>query len=584
MFVFFLIPELSNPSKRQVHAMKFSEYRYERPDVQAFQQRFQELLQGFASAESYEEQDRIMREINQLRSGFDTMQEIAGVRHTINTNDEFYKAEQDFYDETGPVVQESITDYYRALVHSKFRAQLEQKWGRQLFRLAELSLKTFSPEVIEDLQRENKLTTEYAKLIASAKIPFEGEERNLSQLIPFQQSTDREVRKRAAEAAYGFLAEHEDELDRIYDELVQVRTKIAKKLGFRNFVELAYARLSRTDYDAEKVANFRSQVLKHIVPVATKLKERQKQRIGVDQLLYYDESFAFKSGNAVPKGDPDWIVKNGAKMYRELSPETDEFFTFLTENGLMDLVAKQGKRAGGYCTFISDYKAPFIFSNFNGTSGDIDVLTHEAGHAFQMYESRGFEVPEYQFPTLEACEIHSMSMEFFTWPWMDLFFEEQVDKYRFDHLASAVIFIPYGVAVDEFQHYVYEHPEATPAERKQAWREIERKYVPYRNYADNAYLERGGFWHKQGHIFNSPFYYIDYTLAQICAFQFWKKMHEDREAAWADYLRLCQQGGSQSFTELVQTAGLISPFEDGCVTSVIGSIEAWLDGVDDSAL
>lgn len=564
--------------------MKFSEYRYERPDVQAFQQRFQELLQGFASAESYEEQDRIMREINQLRSGFDTMQEIAGVRHTINTNDEFYKAEQDFYDEAGPVVQESITDYYRALVHSKFRAQLEQKWGRQLFRLAELSLKTFSPEVIEDLQRENKLTTEYAKLIASAKIPFEGEERNLSQLIPFQQSTDREVRKRAAEAAYGFLAEHEDELDRIYDELVQVRTKIAKKLGFRNFVELAYARLSRTDYDAEKVANFRSQVLKHIVPVATKLKERQKQRIGVDQLLYYDESFAFKSGNAVPKGDPDWIVKNGAKMYRELSPETDEFFTFMTENGLMDLVAKQGKRAGGYCTFISDYKAPFIFSNFNGTSGDIDVLTHEAGHAFQMYESRGFEVPEYQFPTLEACEIHSMSMEFFTWPWMDLFFEEQVDKYRFDHLASAVIFIPYGVAVDEFQHYVYEHPEATPAERKQAWREIERKYVPYRNYADNAYLERGGFWHKQGHIFNSPFYYIDYTLAQICAFQFWKKMHEDREAAWADYLRLCQQGGSQSFTELVQTAGLISPFEDGCVTSVIGSIEAWLDGVDDSAL
>ncbi|MBW4838747.1 MAG: M3 family oligoendopeptidase [Paenibacillaceae bacterium] len=564
--------------------MKFSEYPYERPDVQVFQQRFMELLDAFKAVDTYEEQDRIMREINQLRSGFDTMQETASTRHTIDTNDEFYQAEQDFYDENGPIVQESITNYYRALVGSKFRAELEEKWGRQLFRLAELSLKTFSPEVIEDLQRENKLTTEYAKLIASAKIWFEGEERNLTQLIPFQQSTDREVRKHAAEAAYGFLAEHEGDLDRIYDELVQVRTKIAKKLGFSNFVELGYARLSRTDYDAEKVANFRSQVLKHIVPVATKLKDRQKNRIGVDQLRYYDESFAFKSGNAAPKGDPEWIVKNGEKMYAELSSETNQFFTFMTENELMDLVAKPGKRAGGYCTFISDYKAPFIFSNFNGTSGDIDVLTHEAGHAFQMYESRRFEVPEYQFPTLEACEIHSMSMEFFTWPWMDLFFEEQADKYRFDHLASAMIFIPYGVAVDEFQHYVYAHPEATPAERKQTWRDIERKYVPYRNYADNDYLERGGFWQRQGHIYNSPFYYIDYTLAQICAFQFWKKMHEDRDAAWADYLHLCQQGGSRSFTELVKTAGLISPFEDGCVTSVIGSIEAWLEGVDDTVL
>jgi len=564
--------------------MKFSEYHYERPDVKAFEQKFKELLDAFTSAGSYEEQDQAMKGINKLRSEFDTLQQIASVRHSIDTNDEFYKAEQDFFDENGPVVQEYITDYYRALVGSKFRSELEKKWGRQLFQLAELSLKTFSPEVIEDLQQENKLTTEYAKLIASAKIQFEGEERTLSQLIPFQQSTDRDMRKRAMEASSGFMAENEETFDRIYDDLVKVRTKIAKKLGFNNYVELGYARMARTDYNAGMVASFRNQVLEHIVPVATKLKERQKNRIGVDQLLYYDENFAFKTGNATPKGDPEWIVENGAKMYAELSPETKEFFTFMQENGLMDLVAKKGKQSGGYCTYISEYGAPFIFSNFNGTSGDIDVLTHEAGHAFQVYESRSFAVPEYSFPTYEACEIHSMSMEFFTWPWMDLFFKEEVDKYRFEHLASGLIFIPYGVTVDEFQHFVYENPDATPAERKQAWREIERKYLPHRNYADNAYLEQGGFWHKQGHIFNTPFYYIDYTLAQICAFQFWKKMHENREEAWKDYLHLCRQGGSKSFTELVKVAGLISPFEDGCVTSVIGSIEAWLDSVDDSTL
>ncbi|MCT1399304.1 oligoendopeptidase F [Paenibacillus sp. LC231] len=564
--------------------MKFSEYRYERPDVKAFEQKFKEQLNAFTSASTYEEQDEAMTRINKLRSEMDTLSQLVYIRHSIDTNDEFYKAEQDFFDENGPVIQEYITDYYRALVDSKFRAQLEDKWGRQLFQLAELSLKTFSPEIIEDLQQENKLTTEYSKLIASAKIQFEGEERTLSQLIPFQQSTDRNMRKRAMEASSGFMAENEANFDRIYDDLVKVRTKIAKKLGFNNYVELGYARMARTDYNAEMVANFRNQVLEHIVPVASKLKERQQKRIDVDQLLYYDENFSFKSGNATPKGDPDWIVNHGAKMYEELSPETHEFFTFMQENGLMDLVAKKGKQSGGYCTYISEYGAPFIFSNFNGTSGDIDVLTHEAGHAFQVYESRGFEVPEYGFPTYEACEIHSMSMEFFTWPWMDRFFEDEADKYRFDHLASGLIFIPYGVTVDEFQHFVYENPDATPAERKQAWREIERKYLPHRNYDDNAYLEQGGFWHKQGHIFSTPFYYIDYTLAQICAFQFWKKMHEDQSAAWADYLNLCRQGGSKSFTELVKVAGLISPFEDGCVTSVIGSIEAWLDSVDDAAL
>lgn len=564
--------------------MKFTEYNYERPDVQAFELKFKELLTAFNSANSYEEQDVVMTKINKLRSEFDSMQTIVSIRHSINTTDEFYKEENDFFDEVGPVVQEFINDYYQALVQSKFRAELQNKWGVQLFQLAELALKSFSPEIIEDLQMENKLTTEYKQLIASAKIPFDGEELTLSQILPFTQSIDRDTRKRAEEAKTGFMGENEEKFDRIYDDLVKVRTLMAKKLGYKNFVELGYARMSRTDYNAEMVANFRDQVAKYIVPVTTKLKERQRGRIDVDQLYYYDENISFKSGNAIPKGDPDWIVKNGEKMYAELSPETNEFFTFMQENELMDLVSKKGKESGGYCTYISEHGAPYIFSNFNGTSGDIDVLTHEAGHAFQVYESRSFQVPEYSFPTYEACEIHSMSMEFFTWPWMDLFFKEDADKYRFDHLASSLIFIPYGVTVDEFQHFVYENPDATPAERKKAWREIERKYLPHRDYADNEYLEQGAFWHKQGHIFSTPFYYIDYTLAQICAFQFWKKMHEDREAAWADYLNLCRQGGSKSFTELVKVAGLILPFEDGCVTSVIGSIESWLDSVDDTVL
>ncbi|GAB6989322.1 M3 family oligoendopeptidase [Paenibacillus pini] len=564
--------------------MKFTEYPYERPDMKVIEQRFKESIHNFEEASTFEVQNQVMNEINKLRSEFETMGELVGIRHSIDTNDEFYKAEQDLFDEIKPVYQEYITEYYKALVNSKFRDELESKWGKQLFLLAEMSLKTFSPEIIEDLQLENKLSTEYTLLIASAKISFDGEERTLSQLTPYEESTDREVRRSASEARYKFMSDHEAEFDRIYDELVKVRTKMARKLGYANYVELGYARMNRTDYNAEMVANFRKQVQDFIVPVASKLKDRQRKRLGLDQLYFYDEAVSFKTGNATPKGDPQWILDQGVQMYSELSPEINEFFNFMVENDLMDLISKKGKQSGGYCTYMSKFSAPFIFSNFNGTSGDIDVLTHEAGHAFQVYSSRNYEVPEYHFPTNESAEIHSMSMEFFTWPWMELFFKEDTDKYRFHHLESALLFIPYGVSVDEFQHFVYENPDATPAERKQAWSEIESKYLPHRDFGDNEYLKQGGFWQKQGHIYQMPFYYIDYTLAQICAFQFWKRMNEDWKSAWADYLTLCQAGGSLSFTGLVALAGLKSPFEDGCVSSVIGVIENWLDRVDDTVL
>ncbi|GAB1531014.1 MULTISPECIES: M3 family oligoendopeptidase [Brevibacillus] len=564
--------------------MKFSQIQYERMDMNEVEGQFTQLLEAFQYASSFSEQDSIMAQLNKLRQEVESARYVAQIRHTINTEDSFYKAEQDYWDEATPVYTGIVSRYYQAIVDSSFRAELEQKWGAQLFRIAESTLRTFSPEVISDLQEENRLASQYVALKASAQIMFEGEERNLSEMIPFTIAQDRDMRKRANEAKYDYMRQHTDEFDRIYDQLVKVRTRIAKKLGFNSFVELAYARLNRTDYNAEMVASFRQQVLEHIVPVASKLVERQRQRIGVDTLEYYDLSFDFATGNPSPKGPPEWIVENGKKMYAELSPETDEFYNFMLDNDCLDLLSKKGKATGGYCEYISQYRLPFIFANFNGTSGDIDVLTHEAGHAFQVYVSRDFEVPEYHFPTFEACEIHSMSMEFLTWPWMEHFFKEDTAKYKFSHLSSGLQFIPYGVSVDEFQHVVYENPDMTPAERKQAWREIERKYLPHRNYAQNAYLEEGGFWQQQTHIFQSPFYYIDYTLAQICAFQFWKRSQSEPKQAWEDYLTLCREGGSKSFLELVQVAKLYSPFEDDCIPSVIGEIEQFLNSIDDKSL
>ncbi len=564
--------------------MKFSEIEYERPNVQELQEKFGHLINLFNKADSFDEQDALIRNINDLRMEFQTLGTIASIKYSIDTNDKQFEEEQDFYDSNSPVFDGLVHQYYTAIVKSKFRPELEKKWGKQLFDVAEVTLKTFSQEILEDLKKENELRTDYSKLLASAKIFFDGEEKNLQGLIPYMESTDRETRKAANEAKWKFFSDNEEEFDRLFDELVKLRDRIAKKLGYKNFVQMGYDRMGRTDYNAEMVAKFRSQVEKFIVPIAVKLKQKQQSRLGLESFKYYDQPLDYKSGNAKPHGSPDWIVSCAKNMYSELSPETNEFFNFMLDNEMMDLVNKKGKDTGGYCTFIEKYKAPFIFSNFNGTMGDIEVLTHEAGHAFQAYSSRNFEIPEYFFPTSEACEIHSMSMEFLTWPWMNCFFKDQTEKFKYSHLKGSVIFIPYGVSVDEFQHWVYENPQATPLERKQAWLNIEKKYLPYIDYDNNEFLEKGGRWQQQRHIYMSPFYYIDYCLAQICAFQFWKKALENREQALEDYLRLCRAGGSKSFLGLVETANLISPFEDGCLESFMGVIDQWLENFDDTSV
>ena len=348
---------------------------------------------------------------------------------------------------------------------------------------------------------------------------------------------------------------------------------MAKKLGFNNFTELGYIRMDRTDYNPEMVVNLRKQVLEYIVPLCNKLYEKQAKRLNLDKLTYIDENLEFLDGNATIKGDSSYIIENGIKMYNELSRETKEFFDFMLENELMDLETKHNKSAGGYCTYIPDYKAPFIFSNFNGTSEDMDVLTHEAGHAFQLFMSRYIDMQEINFPTLDSCEIHSMSMEFITYPWMDIFFKEDTDKYKFAHLTSAIKFLPYGVVVDEFQHIVYDNPNMSKDERKAVWRDLEKKYLPHRDYDDNKILEKGCWFFKQGHIFKDPFYYIDYVLAQICAFQFLKKMEENKENGWEDYLRICKVGGTESFLQIVKTGNLISPFDDNCIEFIIKNLE-----------
>ncbi len=562
--------------------MKFSEFKYKRPEVDQLTGEFDQLLDKFTQADSADIQLKALERISDIREEFDTMHYLCSVRHSVDSNDGFYELENAFFDENAPVFENRISKLYEALVSSPFKEEIKKEKGALIFKSAENGMKVSSSEVLEDLKKENQLKSEYGILKAKAIIPFKGENHNISTISKFFEDTDRDIRKGAMKAQWSFFADSAEKIEGIFHELVQVRTGIAEKLGYRNFVELGYDRMNRMDYDADMVKNFRDQILEHIVPIATKLRERQRQRLGLEKLYYYDERFKFKTGNATPKGSPKWIIKQAETMYKELSPETDEFFSFMQDKDLMDLEAREGKAPGGYCTYFPNYKTPFIFSNFNGSEEDVYVLTHEAGHAFQVYSSRDTDLPEYIWPTYEACEIHSMSMEFFTRDWMHLFFKEDAGKYRFSHLTGAVFLLPLLAAGDEFQHGVYENPGMTPAERNKLWSSLEKKYLPHLNYEGNEFLEKGGAWQYVMHYFGMPFYFIDYALAQVCAFQFLKRDIENHEDAWADYVKLCQAGGTRSFLELVDYANLQSPFEGGCVESVVGIINDQLSQMDDS--
>ncbi|RRD31088.1 M3 family oligoendopeptidase [Streptococcus minor] len=565
--------------------MKFADYRYTRPDYESIKAKMADLTNRLTHAASAEETRQIVQDITAISSTVDTQMNIWSIRHSIDMQDEFYNEETKFWNEHSPLFDELWTNYYRVIVESPYRTNLADLLPETFFMLAENQLQTFSSEAIPLFQKQNELVDQYNNLMATAQLNFNGQTYNLSQMGPFTQSTDRAIRKEASETVTSFFEEKEADFDAVYDQLVKVRHEIATTLGFKDYVEYGYKMMNRFDYNRDMVKIYREEILKHVVPVVEKLRQRQAKRIQVPELKYYDLLLEYLDGNATPKGSPEELVAQAQKMYQELSPETGQFFDFMVEHDLLDLLAKEGKDTGGYCTYIADYQSPFIFANFNGTSADIDVLTHEAGHAFQVFRSRWIQCPEVIWPTYESCEIHSMSMEFITWPWMNHFFKEQVDKYKFSHLSSTLFFLPYGVLVDHFQHEVYEHPEMTPAERKATWKRLADLYLPDRDYSESDFLSRGGFWFRQGHIFASPFYYIDYTLAQVCALQFWKRTQVDHDAtAWEDYLRICDLGGSKSFLQIVEAANLQSPFKEGALEATVKAANDWLNAIDDKAL
>jgi M3 family oligoendopeptidase len=514
---------------------------------------------------------------DQQRRDYATWVALAQLRFQQDTADETAKAVRERADELGPVATGHEIAIKRRLLDSADRKALEAAVTPQVVRLWEADVTTFDPIIAARLEEENKLTAAYTELTASARLQIRGQEVNLSGLQPFAENLDREIRREAAQAEWQFFQQNGEKLDGIYGQLVQLRTSMAGDLGYENFIELGYKRMRRTDYDAADVARYRDEIVRTVVPLLSRLMERRRRSQGWDTLYAWDEPLIDPKGNPAPQGDHDTLVAAGQELFDRMDGRLGGFFKLMNEGGFLDLKTRPSKAPGGFCDAFPSVGMPVIFANFNGTYQDISVFTHEMGHALQVYESRNIGSLDTLWPTTEACEIHSMSLEMLSYPHMGLLVgDDAVERFQRMHLEGFLTLLVDCALGDHFQHEVYANPQATPAERHAIYRQLERRYLPWRNYGDIAYAEMGATWQRVLHYFLVPFYYIDYALACCCALQFWVAARRDPKAALERYLALCAKGGSASFLALLESADLASPFEPGVLSAVVKEAEAIL--------
>ena len=508
---------------------------------------------------------------------FSTNASLASMRYTINTVDEFYVAENDYYDEIGPQVSSYAVKYAAALLDSPFRAALEQALSPVLFQSMAVERKSMSEAIVEDMVEENKLTRRYSDLMSAMEFSFRGETMPRATLMKYAKDADRATRRECYEVLGRGMEEHKAELDELFDELVKVRDRMAKKMGYVNYVELGYYRMGRLCYDQEKVKTFRENVLNDVVPVVARLRTENARRLGIEDYHFYDDGVIIPGGDPAPRGKEE-IFAAARAMYHAMGEEPGAFIDLMMDNEAFDVDSRKNKWGGGYCTEFAKYKQPFILANFNGTAGDVDVMTHEAGHALNAYliADNRFAL-ELACGGMETAETHSMSMEFFAWPYMESFFGADAEKYKYMHALESFSFIPYGTMVDAFQHIVYEHPELTPDERNAEWLKLEKAFRPHISFEGMPYLDKGTRWQYQMHIYERPFYYIDYCLAQTAAFQFLMASLRDYDDAFARYLRLSKQGGEKVWTDLLEEAGFPSPFTPGALKELAAQVETLLE-------
>ncbi|MFO1462403.1 MAG: M3 family oligoendopeptidase [bacterium] len=512
---------------------------------------------------------------NEVKSHIETHFELVQLAFQRFTEDQAVEAEERRLREE----VEPVYSVWNAKVREKFlaspeRPALEAKYGKQFFAQLQLAQDAFDPKNVAVETKLNKVLSDYTKLSGGAFFEVEGKKYPLAHIKKFAVSPDPKLRCDSYRSYASWFLNNRDALEGIYDEAIGYRGEMARTLGHENFIPLAYQKMRRLDYGPEEVRVFREEIREVMVPLAGKIRAWQAKSLGVSQVSAWDMDYF-----------PEWKVgglkvpiseQTGAalRVYRQLSPRLAEHFQRMIDWDLIDVPARPGKAPGAFCTGFYDYRVPYIFLNSVGESADVTTILHESGHAFQAWESRDIELLELSHPTLEACEVHSMGMEFLAAPYYEEFYAPQdAQLFRKKHLAESILLLPYIAMVDEFQHLVYSGQASGAKGREAAWEELENKYMPGIDFGDLQAWKRRR-WIRQLHIFQVPFYYIDYAIAQVGAWQLWAQSLRDKGRALENYLELCRLGGTLPLKEFFRAGNLLLPFQKGMLKTLMDEIES----------
>lgn len=556
---------------------KICEYEYKRASVEKAIEFVKAAAREVRSATCANDIVAARKKLREYMDVFSTAVGLAMIRHTLDTRDEFYAAEQDYYDENLPALSAATTEFDRAIIESPHVKELESLVNPIILQNIRAGLRVMDERIVDDRIAENKLVTRYDKLLAGLAYPWNGKTVTLGEMHGFCKDKDRAVRKAAFAVIGNTLASVGAELDDIYDKLVKVRDRMAKKMGFSNFVEMGDLRIGHIGYGRAQIGVFRESVLTDVVPVLSRLKAELAARLGLDRIHLYDNDIYINGGNIDPVGTAEDLFAAAQAMYDEMSPALGAFFRDMCAAQAIDYKARVGKLGGGYAEMLFAYKQPFIFANFNGTMDDVGVLTHELGHAYAFKRAVDCGIDGDLFVGgMETAETHSMGMEALCNRYNSYFYGEREKAATYQQIFDAFNFLAYGVIVDYFQQLVYEQPEMSPKARRELWLELERKFRPYVDMSDMPFYCDGGRWQYQKHIYESPFYYIDYCLSTCLALQFGELAAADYSDALNRYLALVDAGGTKPISRLAADAGLDSPFDVGALKKVCEQISVHL--------
>ena len=493
---------------------------------------------------------------------------------TCHTDDEeIQKSWMQFVENVQPKLSEYSDILNRRLVEHESLDDLPERFGI-LVKGIKTDIAIFREENIPLSTRVTKLVTEYNEICGAQMVEFDGEQKTFAQMAIYFENTDRKIREDAWKAVSERRFEDNERVSEIYDELIQIRHKIATNAGFEGFQQYMFASMHRFDYSIEDCLEFHESIETVCQPLRHRTDGERMRDLGVDSLRPWDMGVDVKGRPPLqPFNDVQEMVDGCSRIFHNMSEELGNYFDQLDANDCLDLDSRKGKAPGGYQYYLQKSRLPFIFMNAAGTQRNIETMIHEAGHAFHSFYSGHLDLIHERDSPIEFAEVASMSMELLTHPhWEEFYDNKDADRARRKHLEDIISFMPWMATIDAFQHWVYANPNHSREERAEKWLELGERFGPKVDMTGFEDIHKVS-WQRQGHLFGVPFYYVEYGIAQLGALQMWKYHRRDTQDALDRYKAGLSLGYTRGLTELFQASGLELSFSESYVGELIGEID-----------